>query len=307
VKGLTAMTTTTEPAVTPTARVITRRPHRRRAIQATSGSTAFNRLAATCLTLFALIWLVPFAWAVITSLRPNNEITSSPFTPWSDHWSLDAYSNALSSSPIGWWYLNSVIVSTLAVIATVLVCSMIGFGLAHLKFRGKTALTAVILAGIMLPTEALVLPQFIEFRALHLLGTYWALILPAIAAPVAVFVFQSFFRGIPVALIEAARLDGAGWWRIYYQICMPLCRPAISAVAIFTFITTWNSFLWPLLVMTQTKSQTIPVGLASLVGSSAIQYAEVMASSVLGFLPLLAVFLLAQRQIVQGVANTGIK
>jgi multiple sugar transport system permease protein len=159
----------------------------------------------------------------------------------------------------------------------------------------------------MLPTEALVLPQFMEFRTIGLLGTYWALILPAIAAPVAVFVFHSFLKQIPVSLIEAARLDGASWWRVYYQLCMPLCRPAISAVAILTFITTWNAFLWPLLVLTQTKSETITVGLSSLIGGSAIQYAETMASSVLGFLPLLAVFLFLQRQIVQGVANTGIK
>ena len=123
----------------------------------------------------------------------------------------------------------------------------------------------------------------------------------------ALFVFHSFIKAIPVSLIEAARLDGASWWRIYSQIAMPLSRPAISAVAILTFITSWNAFLWPLLVLTQSKSQTIPVGLSSLVGGSAIQYSETMASAVLGILPLLAVFLVLQRQIAQGVANTGIK
>jgi multiple sugar transport system permease protein len=284
-------------------------PARKHARRTTSGTgvRAFNRLAATCLTLFALIWLVPFLWALITSLRPDTEITTNPVSLWSNHWSLHAYTSAWTTSPIGWWYLNSFIISTLSVISTVVVCSMIGFGLAHLHFRGKSVAFAVILAGLMLPTEALVLPQFMEFRTIHLLGTYWALILPAIAAPVAVFVFYAFLKQIPVTLIEAARVEGAGWWRVYYQICMPLLRPAISAVAILTFITTWNAFLWPLLVLTQTKSETITVGLSSLIGGSAIQYAETMASSVLGFLPLLAVFLILQRQIVQGVANTGIK
>ena len=272
-----------------------------------TGAKAFNRLAATCMILFGLIWIVPFAWALITSLRPDNEITAHPTSPWSNHWTLHAYSTTLSNNPIGWWYLNSFIISTLSVIFTVIVCSMVGFALAHVTYRGKNAIMALILAGLMLPTEAIVLPQFMEFRAMHLLGTYWALVLPAVSAPVAVFVFHSFFKGIPVALIEAARLDGAGWWRIYYQVCMPLCRPAISAVAILTFITSWNAYLWPLLVLTQTKSQTIPVGLGGLIGGSAIQYAETMASSVLGILPLLAVFLLFQRHIVQGVANTGIK
>jgi multiple sugar transport system permease protein len=122
-----------------------------------------------------------------------------------------------------------------------------------------------------------------------------------------VFVFYTFLSAIPVPLIEAARLDGASWWRVYLQVCMPLSRAATSAVAIFTFITTWNTFLWPQLVLTHTRTQTIPVGLSGLVGGSAIQYAEMMASSVLGFLPLLAVFLVLQRQIVQGVAQTGIR
>jgi multiple sugar transport system permease protein len=267
----------------------------------------FNRLAATCVTLFALIWLVPFLWALITSLRPNEEIAANPTNPWGSNWNLDAYSYAWNSSPLGWWYVNSFIISTLTVVFTVVVCSMAAFALVNLNFRGKYVLFGLVLAGLMVPVEALVLPQFLEFRAIGLLGTYWAVILPSVALPVALFVFHSFIKAIPVALIEAARLDGASWWRIYSQIAMPLSRPAISAVAILTFITSWNAFLWPLLVLTQTKSQTIPVGLSSLVGGSAIQYAETMASAVLGILPLLAVFLVLQRQIAQGVANTGIK
>jgi multiple sugar transport system permease protein len=293
-------------ATTVAAPAAVERPPRRRG-NLEQGGKIFNRLAATCVTLFALIWLVPFAWALITSLRPDSEIAAHPTRPWSSHWNFDAYRYAWDTSPLGWWYVNSFIISTLSVIFTLVVCSMVAFALVHLNFRGKYAVFAIILAGLMLPTEALILPQFLEFRALHLLGTYWAIILPGVALPVAVFVFHSFIKGIPIALIEAAKIDGASWWRIYYQICMPLCRPAISAVAILTFITSWNAFLWPLLVLTQTKSQTIPVGLSGLVGGAAIQYAETMASAVLGILPLLAVFLLLQHQIAQGVANTGIK
>jgi multiple sugar transport system permease protein len=294
------MTTSFAPGATPVLRRDTE-------VEGGKGTKVFNRLAATCLTLFGLIWLVPFVWALVTSLRPDNEITANPVSWWSSHWTFSAYSSTLHDNPIGWWYLNSFLISTLSVVFTVVVCSMIGFALAHLRFRGRGAVTAVVLIGLMVPTQGTVLPQFIEFRSIHLLGTYWALILPAIAAPIAVFVFQSFLRGIPEPLIEAARLDGASWWMIYRRVCMPLCRPAVSAVAILTFVSSWNAFLWPLLVLTQTKSQTIPVGLSGLVGGSANLYAEVMASSVLGILPLLAVFLLFQRQIVQGVAQTGIK
>jgi len=272
------------------------------------GGKAFNRLAATCVTLFALIWLVPLVWALITSLRTNDQIAANPMQFWDvSNWNFDAYKYAWDTYPLSYWYVNSFIISTLAVVFAVVVCSMAAFALANLHFSGKKVVFAIILAGLMLPTEALVLPQFMEFRALRLLGTYWAVILPSVALPVAVFVFHSFIKAIPVALIEAARLDGASWWRIYYQVVMPLCRPAIAAVAILTFITSWNAFLWPLLVLTQTKSQTIPVGLSGLIGGAAIQYAETMASAILGILPLLAVFLLLQRQIAQGVANTGIK
>jgi multiple sugar transport system permease protein len=283
------------------------RPAARTGASAVDGGRLFNRLCGTCLTLFALIWLVPFVWALTTSLRNDGSITQHPTSLFAGGWSLHAYSYAWDTYPIGSWYLNSLVISVLAVLFTVAFCSMAGFALAFLRFRGRGAVIALVMAGLMLPSEALVLPQFIEYRSLHLLGTYWALVLPSVAAPVSVFVFHAFFRGIPQPLIEAARIDGASWWRVYAAVCMPICRPAISTVAILTFITSWNSFLWPLLVLNQTKMQTIPVGLASLVNNSNIQYAEVMASSVLGFLPLIAVFLLFQRQITQGIATTGIK
>ncbi|MEU2337182.1 carbohydrate ABC transporter permease [Streptomyces sp. NPDC006654] len=274
---------------------------------AVDGAKLFNRLCAVCLTLFALIWLVPFVWALITSLRDDAAITRSPTSIFDGGWSLHAYATAWDNHPIGTWYLNSLVIAALAVIFTVAFCSMAGFALAFLRFRGRALVMAVVTAGLMLPTEALVLPQFIEYRSFHLLGTFWALVLPSVAAPISVFVFHAFFRGIPTALIEAARIDGASWWRVYATVCMPMCRPAVSTVAILTFIGSWNSFLWPLLVLSQTRSQTIPVGLASLVDPTSPQYAEIMASSVLGFIPLIAVFLVFQRQIVQGIATTGIK
>jgi multiple sugar transport system permease protein len=275
-----------------TTTTLTTRPDRSagKGARAVDGPKLFNRLCAVCMTLFALIWLVPFFWALATSLRSDGSITQHPTSPFA-----------------GWWYLNSLLISVLAVVFTVGFCSMAGFALAFLRFRGRGVIIALVTAGLMLPTEALVLPQFIEYRSLHLLGTYWALVLPSVAAPVSVFVFHAFFRGIPGPLIEAARIDGASWWRVYTSVCMPISRPAAATVAILTFINSWNAFLWPLLVLNQTKSQTIPVGLASLVSNSNIQYAEVMASSVLGFLPLIAVFLVFQRQVTQGIATTGIK
>lgn len=270
-------------------------------------SRGFTILCGTVLTLFALIWLVPLVWAVVTSLRPEGEIAADPTSWWSNNWTLDAYRNVVNSTDIWSWYVNSFVISILTVLFTLLAGSMIGFALARTRFRGRGVVSAVILAGLMVPGQVLILPFFQEFRAVGLLNTYWPIILVAVPAPVAVFVFTAFMRGIPASLIEAARIDGAGWLRVYWRICMPLCRPAVSAVAIFTFVLSWNNFLWPLLALTNVNQMTIPVGLATVQGGFGLRYAEIMASAVLGLLPLLAVFLIFQRRIVQGIASTGIK
>lgn len=283
-------------------------PRRARPVAgARSNSRAFTAFCIVVLTVFALIWLVPLLWAGVTSVRPEGEIAEHPLRIWSSHYTLGAYRNVINTTSIWDWYLNSFVVSVLSVALTVFVCSLIGFAIARTDFRGRSLASGLILAGLMIPSQVLILPQFQEFRLSHLLNTYWAIVLVAVPAPVAVFVFAAFLRGIPESLIESARLDGAGWWRIYARICMPLCKPAISAVSIFTFVSTWNNFLWPLLVLSNTQQMTIPVGLATVQGGFGVRYPEIMASSVLGLLPLLVVFLFFQRRIVQGVASTGIK
>lgn len=296
----------TPPARGPADRAVAFRRHPQ-TTDVRSSSRTFTVFCVVVLTVFALIWLVPFVWAVITSFRPEGEIANHPTSWWSSHWTVAAYRTVIGTTDIWTWYLNSFVISVLSVVLTVLFGSMMGFALARTRFRGHAAISGLILAGLMIPSQVLILPQFQEFRVAHLLNTYWAIVLVAVPAPVAVFVFAAFLRGIPVSLIESARLDGAGWFRIYSRICMPLCRPAVSAVAIFTFVSTWNNFLWPLLVLSNTKQMTIPVGLATVQGGFGLLYAEIMASAILGLLPLLVVFLLFQRRIVQGVASTGIK
>jgi multiple sugar transport system permease protein len=140
-----------------------------------------------------------------------------------------------------------------------------------------------------------------------LLNTFWAVIFPQVPTAIAVFIFKQFFDGLPRDLDEAARIDGAGAFRIYRTVILPLTRPAVAAVAIFTFVFTWNNLLWPLLVLTNPDLMTIPVGLATVQGSFGIRYADTMASAILGALPLVAVFLLFQRNIVEGIAGTGLK
>ncbi|WP_446663735.1 carbohydrate ABC transporter permease [Flexivirga sp. B27] len=270
-------------------------------------SRGFKIFSVLVLGVFAVIWAIPLLFAVDTSLKPEGEIAAHPTSWWSSNFSLDAYSKVIDNTPILTWYLNSLIIAVLTVVLTLLVTSMIGFALAQTRFSGRGGLIALVLAGLLIPGQILVLPLYQIVQGIHLLNTYWAMVLPAAAAPVAVFIFESFFSGLPRELVDAARIDGASWFGIYWRVCLPLCRPAVAAVAIFTFVTSWNNFLWPLLALSNVDQMTIPVGMATVSGGFGLLYAQLMATAVLGALPLLVVFLLFQRQIVQGIAGTGIK
>jgi multiple sugar transport system permease protein len=265
----------------------------------------FNRCCAGILIAFALIWLVPVAWAVDTALKPNAETTKT--TWWIDHPTLSSFRTLLAQGDILNWYAASFITSALTAAGTVLTASMAAFALSRLRFGYRQAVFWFILIGIMIPGQVLIVPQFREFGSMHLLNTYWAVILPQVPTAIAVFIFKQFFDGVPRDLDEAARVDGAGFFRTYWTIVMPLARPVVSAVAIFSFVWAWNNLLWPLLVLTNPKLMTIPVGLATVQGTYGIRYADTMASAILGALPLVLVFLLFQRRIVEGIAGTGLK
>jgi multiple sugar transport system permease protein len=272
-----------------------------------SRNKVFNWICLGVLVVFSIIWLIPLLWAVDTSIKPNAETTKVPLTWLIDNPTLGSYRTILSSGDIWKWYMSSFITSTVIAVVTVIAASMAAFALSRLRFKGKNFLFFFILAGIMIPAQVLIVPQFREVQALHLLNTYWAVILPQIPAAIAVFIFKQFFDGLPRELDDAARVDGASTAMIYRKIVMPLSRPAVSAVAIFTFVWSWNNLLWPLLVVTNPNLMTIQVGLATVQGSYGIRYADIMANALLGGLPLILLFLFFQRRIVEGIAGTGLK
>lgn len=267
----------------------------------------FNGVCIGALIAFSILWLMPLLWALDTSLKPEAETTKVPVTWLIGDPTFEAYSKVLGAGNILQWYANSFIISTLVASLSIVAASMAGFALSRIRFLGSQVVFWFVLAGIMIPGEALIVPLFREFAAVGMIDTYWAVILPQIPVPIAVFVFKQFFDGVPRDLEEAALVDGASRFRIYARIFMPLSGPAISAVAIFTFVWSWNNFLWPLLVLQSTPLVTLPVGLATVSSAYGIQYAQIMASAVLGALPLLVVFLLFQRRIVEGIAGTGLK
>ncbi len=266
-----------------------------------------DRIAFVVLILFAIVWFVPLAWAVATALKPEAETTDIPIEWIASTVTIDAFQSVLNAGNLPRWYFNSALTSIAITAITVLLSSLAAFGFSRTRFRGRNLLFYLILAGIMVPGQILIVPLFTQMEAFRMVDTYWGVILPQVASPVAVFIFKQFFDGIPRDLEEAATLDGASRLRVYWQIWMPLARSAIAAVSIFTFVGAWNNFLWPFIVTTNPDMMTLPVGLSQVQTSYGIRYAQIMASAVLGGLPLLVVFLFFQRQIVQGIAGTGIK
>ncbi len=264
-------------------------------------------IAFGVLVLFAILWFLPLAWAVATALKPEAETTDIPVEWIASTVTVKAFRSVLSAGNLPRWYFNSALTSLAITVITVLLASLAAFGFSRTRFRGRNLLFYLILAGIMVPGQILIVPLFTEMQAFRMVDTYWGIILPQVASPVAVFIFKQFFDGIPRELEEAATLDGASRLRVYWQIWMPLARSAIAAVAIFTFVAAWNNFLWPFIVITDPDMMTLPVGLSQVQTAYGIRYAQIMASAVLGGLPLLVVFLFFQRQIVQGIAGTGIK
>jgi multiple sugar transport system permease protein len=255
----------------------------------------------------ALVWLAPLAWAVATSLKPEADTNKTPLQWVGSEITLDAYGLVLGTGGLVKWAINSTVTAVIVTLMTVLFSAMAAYGFARTQFRGRRVLLAAILAGIMVPPQVLIAPLFAEMVALGLVDTWWGVILPQVAAPVIVYILYKFFQAVPPELEQAAFVDGAGRWRVFFTIVLPLSRPVLAAVAIFTFITTWNNFLWPFLVSTDPNTMTLPVGLANVVqGTFGVRYAQMMASVVLAGLPLLIIFVFFQRQIIRGVAHTGL-
>lgn len=257
--------------------------------------------------LLAVVWLVPLLWAIDTSLKPEPETTRTPITWLPGAPTLDAYRSVLEQGSILRWFLNSTIVAVLVTSLTLLVSVLAAYGFSRTTFPGRRVLFGLLIAGILVPPQVLIVPLFQEMSGLGLVDTYWGVVLPQCVAPVMVFVLKKFFDGISRDFEDAARVDGANRWRIVWSVMVPMSRPILVAVGIFTFIGAWNNFLWPFIVTTDPSMMTIPVGLANVQGSYGLRYAQIMASAILGGLPLLIVFALFQRHVIRGVGDAGIK
>jgi multiple sugar transport system permease protein len=269
---------------------------------------AFTVASWIVLILFAILWLIPSFWAIKTSLTANSTSALGAGAILRDwNLTLDPYVAVLTGTDLWNWYLASVITSVLTVLLTVVFASMAAYALSRLRFRGRRLVFALMVGGILIPPQVLIVPIFLELDAVNLLNTYWAVIFPQVPAVIAVFVFKQFFDGLPRDFEEAARIDGAGFWKIYRSVVLPLSRPVVGAISIVTFVGVWNNLILPLFVLSNPKLMTIPVGLATVQGSYGQRLSDIQASLILGSLPLVILFLFFQRRIVEGVAGSGLK
>jgi len=262
------------------------------------------------LLLFAVLMVAPVLWMVSTSLKPEGETVSKTIHWIPEHPTTESYRalfGSVNDFPVGRWFLNSMFISLTGTLLVLTVTSMAAYALSRLRFRGREGLFRLVLATLMIPAPVTLIPVFVIITRLGLFDRYPALILPGGASAFGVFLLRQFFLGIPMELEEAAFLDGASHLRVFAQVMVPLCKPALGTLAIFTFIGFWNDFAWPLIVTNDLQMRTLPVGLAIFQGQYVTQYSMLMAAAVLATVPMLVAFLVFQKNITEGIAMTGLK
>lgn len=254
----------------------------------------------------ALAMLFPFAWALVTSISPGSGLSATPrLIP--DDPGLSAYQQLFTDLPFGRVVLNSLVIAVVATIAQIVTSSMAAYAFSRLPFRGSGTVFAMYLVTMMIPFQVLIVPLFVEMKALGQVDSYLGAILPSLASGFGVFLLRQAVNQVPRELDEAATLDGAGHLRIFTQVILPNIRPAIATLTVFAFMASWNSFLWPLIILRSQDVQTLPVALQALQGQYTTQWDVVMAGSVVSILPMLALYVVAQKYVVQGVASSGLK
>jgi multiple sugar transport system permease protein len=255
-----------------------------------------------------LLTVVPFLWMLLGSFKPEAELQQVPPTWWPETPTLQNYRELFDRLNFPRFFGNSVLVAVAVTAGNLVFCSMVGYALAKLDFAGKRVLFALVLGMLMVPGVVTFVPLFVLVSNLGLVNTYPGLILPFLVTPLGVFLMRQFIAGLPDELIEAARIDGAGEWRIFSRVILPLCGPPLATLGILTFLSSWNNFLWPLVVAQSEDKYTLPVALALYsVGQNATRYGLLMAGAVVIIIPVVALFIALQRYFVQSVATTGIK
>ena len=266
------------------------------------------RLASyLALSLGALGALLPFFWMLSTSFKELENVGDYPPRWIPDPFVTHAYTDVWNDLPFLSFYVNSILITLAVVVGQLLTCSLAAFAFARLEFTGREKLFYLYLGTMMIPGQVTLIPAFVMMRWLGLIDTPWALILPGIGSAFGTFLLRQFFLTIPRELEDAAKIDGHGLFGIYWRIILPLSKAALATLAVFTFLGSWNDFLWPFVVINTPERMTLPVGLSFLSANHTTEWTKLMAGGAMSLIPVVVVFLLAQRYFVQGITVTGLK
>lgn len=255
----------------------------------------------------ALVWVFPLYWALVTSLRSENRVVSRPgLLP--DEFNISNYADALFNTQLLTWYINSVGTAVIVTAVVILISMMCAYALSQINFPGRRFLYLVVLASFMIPSQALVVTQFILMDQFRLINTWGGIILPQLIVPVTIIVYKQFFDSVPREMREAAVLDGGGDYAILFKLFLPLNWGITTALAIVTFIGVWNAFFWPFLVITSEDMMTIPVGITQVNDAFGLAYARLMSVALLAALPVVLAYLIFQRRVTEAVMiSSGVK
>ena len=254
-----------------------------------------------------VVMAFPFYWMVVVALSPKDDLFSNVFKLWPSRLTLENFTGVFASYDIVTWLGNSVVITVFVTVLGVVVNLLAGYAFAKLRFLGRNAMFFAALATLVLPVQVTMVAQFRLVTDLGFYGTYWAVILPSAATATGVFLARQFILGIPDELLEAAKIDGAGSFRLFRSIVLPLCRPLIAVLVVLIAMATWNDFAWPLIALKQDYLFTLPIGLLFLQGQTTPDFAQVMALSLVTVVPMIVLFLATQRYFVQGIARSGIR
>lgn len=261
------------------------------------------------LVLIAFSMLYPFFAMVSLSLADNSEIFSNVGKIFPTNLTLDNYRNVFKDIPLSLYFFNSLVVALIATIGQVIFSSLAGYAFARMRFKYRDALFLIILITMLIPPQVNIIPLFFLMREMHLIDTYQALILPALFGGFGIFLMRQYFLGLPKDLEESAKIDGCNLFTTFFKIALPLALPTVATLAIFTFVTTWNSFMWPLIVTNSEGMRTLPVGLAIYKGSfrEITLWGELLACSVICSIPVIGVFLLGKKYFISDILQGGVK
>lgn len=259
------------------------------------------------LTIFSLIMMYPMAWMLVTSFKTNADIRANRTKFLPTEWTLEGYRTAFEKAPIAQWFINSMLVVICITVAVIFTSTLIGYVFAKYEFRGKKVLFVILLATMMVPPQVTMIPRYLMIQEMQLFNTIWALIVPGLVSAFSIYMARQFIADLPDSICEAAKMDGAGPFRIYWSIVLPNIKPAIGSIGIFTAMMNWNDYLNPLLMLNDMEKMTLPLGLVIFDTQRVSDMSATMAAASMMMMPMIIIFVLFQKQFIKGMTLSGIK